>query len=108
MPELGSWHGRIFFGLPPSRLLPGLPPSLARLSQLEQTGTRKSPQIRAAFQKVCTQVILHPTPRGAHLLGDAPIAMIFPVLESMMTMQKWLGHNNGRHLTAIGVSGGRG
>jgi 23S rRNA G2445 N2-methylase RlmL len=33
---------------------------LARLSQLARAGTRKSLQIRAAFQKVCTKVILRP------------------------------------------------
>ena len=38
------------------------------------------------------QMPLHPTPRRAHLLGDAPITMILAVLEPMMTLQKWLGH----------------
>jgi hypothetical protein len=33
---------------------------LTRLSQLARAGTRKSLQIRAAFQKVCTKVILRP------------------------------------------------
>jgi hypothetical protein len=33
---------------------------LTRLSQLGQVVARKSLQIRAAFQKVCTKVILRP------------------------------------------------
>jgi hypothetical protein len=53
-------------------------------------------------------VPLHPAPRGAHLFSDAPIAMIFAVLKPVMTMQKWLGHKHGQHLTAISANGGRG
>jgi hypothetical protein len=34
--------------------------------------------------------------------------MVFAVLKPVMTMQKWLGHNNDQHLTAISASGGRG
>jgi len=34
-----------------------------------------------------------------HLLGDAPVTMILPVLESMVTMQKWLGLIHGHNST---------
>ena len=54
------------------------------------------------------QMPLHPSLAGAHLLGDAPIAMILAVLKPVMAMQIRLGHDNGEHLTAIGQSDGRG
>ena len=42
------------------QLLYQMGPALARLSQLEQVITRKSLQMKAAMQKVCTKVILRP------------------------------------------------
>src|SRR5213594_3086223 len=38
------------------------------------------------------QVSLHPTAPSFDLLGNAPVAMIFAVLEPMVTMQIRLGH----------------
>jgi hypothetical protein len=34
--------------------------------------------------------------------------MILAVFESVMTVQIWLGHNNGMHLTPMGEGCGRG
>jgi hypothetical protein len=54
------------------------------------------------------QMPLHPTLTRAHLLRDAPRAMILAVLEPVMTVQIRLGHNYDPHLTAISQSQGRG
>ena len=54
------------------------------------------------------QMPLHPTLARAHLLPNAPIAMILAVFESVMTVQIRLGHNNDPHLTVISQSRGRG
>jgi hypothetical protein len=43
-----------------------------------------------------------------HLLGDAPVTMILPVLEPMVTMQKWLGLTHGHDATKTSVIIGRG
>ena len=44
------------------------------------------------------QVPLHPSSVSWHLFSDAPITMVFSVLEAVMTLQKWFGHNNGSEL----------
>jgi hypothetical protein len=44
----------------------------------------------------------------SHLLSDTPVAVIFAVLESVVTLQKWFGHINGPDDTAAQGQLGRG
>ena len=54
------------------------------------------------------QVPLHPTSPRAHLFSDAPITVIFAVLESVMTLEKRFGHINGSDFTPAQVQLGSG
>jgi hypothetical protein len=45
---------------------------------------------------------------GSDLLGNTPIAVVLAVLESVMTLEKGLGHINGSNFTAAPAPKGRG
>jgi len=44
----------------------------------------------------------------SHLLKDAPVAMLFAIFESAMTLKKWFSHSNGSDFTAARAEVGRG
>jgi hypothetical protein len=45
---------------------------------------------------------------GSDLLGNAPIAVVLAVLESVRTLEKGLGHIDGSNFTAAADPMGRG
>jgi hypothetical protein len=56
------------------------------------------------FPKI-QQVTLHPPTTRAHLFGDAPVAMVLPVFEPVMTLEKGFSHTDEPDsiISAVGV-----